>query len=268
MGVCQYFLTLISPGILAGFTHIIIRRKSFRKPVIPVPGTRIRLKSFRDLRPQLGLLFIFMTVPGILLLALHLKTGPPEAAARHLLEESLGKLEESHSYPLHIQERHENYRLDFSGQVVNPGKLTGVLENYDLEVYQFNRHLFIKNTHTGDWETVKEARVEDLESFIVTPGRVLEIILDNWEGSRYINWEIIEGTSCQLITYLPPEARRKEMLYQFYPRYSPADLKDISFFLWVEEETSRLLKISLTLQLEAAPHGFQQITREMVIAPG
>ena len=224
--------------------------------------------NHKKIKLHLLLMIFLFTVFSFLTWAfLTQPVSEPESPGQEFVAAAIKNMKNSYGFTFLINEETKKYNLKFSGQVVNPNKVIGMLSDYNLKVYRISDDTFIKNPVSEEWEVVEEIEMRDLNSFIQNPAVILQQIFVNWDDPIEITSENINETDYKLLYYLPSLSLRKEILDAFYPNISPDLINYLSCRLWITEDNPYLHKMEFLMTLEIPGEGHQKITREIMVKP-
>lgn len=174
--------------------------------------------QIRRSRDQLSLVIAGILIVVILIAGLSnlYPDRPPaqEIPASEQLRRSIKTLQQTSVFKLTIEERGPGYYLLFQGQVEGMARVTGYLEDFQLEVMLEENQLYIKKQGDTRWQTAEKLQLERLDSFLLSPLQILNLLdLDNEEiieGDKIL----VNDISCRTFVL---QARKEDLLRFLFP---------------------------------------------------
>ncbi len=140
------------------------------------------------------ILLMLILCPVILVITMRefAASNASDAEKPHLLlQDALAAMHNNHTLLyMEILEKGEGYILSFKGKKVGEKSLSGVLSDYDLEIYQNRRgNLYVKDLVSGLWTDVNDLGLNGLKDFFINPFELLSCYQEQFKEAAFSSSE-------------------------------------------------------------------------------
>ncbi len=181
-----------------------------------------------------------------------------EIPASEQLRRALQALQEAPAFTLSVEECAPGYCLMFHGKVEGTTRMTGYLEEFELEVMLEEDQLFVKRQGDNCWQTAEKLQLESLGSLLLNPLQILNLFNFDDEKITEGNKTTVNGISCRTFSLQVLEENVIRLLFPEVPLIAVQEV------LLTTALAGGSLK-KLTIHLELAGSGNKFIKRSCII---